>query len=165
MIPYEEIWQESNQDPDLFYDLIVEYEINERYILSKIRPSRTTKVYAIEVFKSYLPILIDVKKKYDKENIEHWEKLERIIENKEKIRVEEARNVTVERLLDFMNIDHSRGRSYTPLVSGATNNTAFRFKDNFWKCYRTDEKGDTIALCQKLTGRNFVDCVNLLNSL
>lgn len=159
-----ELWKESEKDPSLFYDLLVQNEQEFAIWANGLKRKKTTKLQAIEMFKDMLPKFIFVKKKYDKENIHIWEQLEFLVSSDIKSDVEKARNTPVESFLDAIGHSHTRGRSTSPLSEG-NNKTVFSFKDNLFYCFKTGDKGDVIKLCQMVTGKDFKESVNFLNKL
>lgn len=111
--------------------------------------------------------IIDEKLK-NKEDVEVFEKLKKILYSKkseiDETKIIQAREVPMERVFDYFGIEHYRGRAVSPF-SGGTNPTTLKIKDNFYYCFATGERGNSIDFVMKQTGKNFIETVNLLLNL
>lgn len=119
---------------------------------------------ALEAFKDYLPKFLRHKKLYDPDGGD-WSIIENYLNNENWRDVERARGVSVEAVLDYLNINHKYGRSTTPFDSSSSNKQSFAFKENLYQCFKTGNSGDCIDLVKKLTGKTFYETISFLNTL
>lgn len=142
-----------------------EYQFNLYQIKKAYKEKVLSFAEKIRLIEPEELLVIISNKLKNKEDTEVFEKLRKILYseksriNEEKI--EQARSVPMERVLDYFGIEHYRGRAISPF-SGGTNCTTLKINDNFFYCFVTNEKGNPIDFVMKQTGNNFIDTVNLL---
>jgi len=144
---------------DEFLDEFAEYEFFWKKIEQK--QPRVNFYTAFKEFKNELPVLLEIKSKYESSEMYRYKRLQRLLRSKKELDVERARNVEIEKILDALGIEHCRNRCKTPFTEGK-NKTTMSFKQNLFYCFKTQKKGDSIKFVMELLGKNFVEAVNYL---
>lgn len=168
-IDFEKHWQKASGDIDLYFDLVLDNEVElqllDKRIKKKYKRKKITQYDAIRVFKSELPAICCEKIKHGtEEEKKNYEKLLQSMRSNDKIDIERAKQQDIEVVCRDLGIDVDRtGKIICPFHEDSRPSCKLYYDTNTFYCFSCNTYGDVIKLVEKMKGVTFVEAVRYLN--